>query len=245
MHRADSPATPVPHTPGLSPATQLPASDAAPPATVSPFADVAEAATGPLMEPSSLPPTPGVSASAQPAAAAPPARPVLQAAQSTQLQIPSTSRTTEPPGKIIPPRIVIPGEESEASSSRSQLEPASPQEPPTRWWTEWLCGCREEKTEQQVRCIARCRASGCVFTATCREAPRTRSSNDLFALARAATRTMRRRICGTISLYTPRVIHTYVQAIRAHRARRTYSSSSNATLYCSRRQPTSPIMVTA
>ncbi|KZW00285.1 hypothetical protein EXIGLDRAFT_761899 [Exidia glandulosa HHB12029] len=145
-HRADSPTTPVPNTPGLSPATATTPNAAG----SSPFSDAAAAASGPLMEPG----TPGEVPSMSPLSS-PPARPVLQASQSTQLQVPSTSRTTEPPGKINPPRIVIPGEDgneassSSSSRSRGQLEPDEPHEPPTRWWTEWLCGCREDKAEQQ------------------------------------------------------------------------------------------------
>lgn len=154
MHRADSPTTPVPNTPGLSPATAtsyMPSPPAGAAASSSenagPFADNA----GALMEPSSLPPTPGEQGpqSASTPTSSPPARPVLQAAQSTQLQIPSATRT-QPPGTV-PPRIVIPGEEPEASSSRRQQEPSSPHEPPSRWWTEWLCGCREDRHESQVR----------------------------------------------------------------------------------------------
>lgn len=149
LHRPESPSTPRPMTPGLSPASTAhpspPAQSLA--AAASPFSD-AHAATadpaGPLMEPvsnpASVPPTPDEHPQH-------PSRPVLPVQQS-HLDVPSSR--SDPMGRTPPPRIVIPGEQPQASSSRAQqLEHHSPEDPPSSWWTEWLCGCREDKRESQ------------------------------------------------------------------------------------------------
>ncbi|KAH7108301.1 hypothetical protein BKA62DRAFT_824503 [Auriculariales sp. MPI-PUGE-AT-0066] len=153
IDETDEPATPMPNTPGLSPATPTPTR-----VDTSPFSDVHAAVStvslGPaLMEPSASVPT-------TPRAEPPPERPVLQATHASAAAIPLM---TDEPFKTPPPRIVIPGQQEDEGTelpNRSQDQQRRHQDQlewqeqgqkqrQGRWWTDWLCGCREDRHREQ------------------------------------------------------------------------------------------------
>ena len=184
----EEPTTPVPHTPGLSPATPTPIRQDS-----SPFSD-AHAAGSSLGLSASAVMEPTASAPATPKNERPTSRttldrPVLQASQSSGVGIPLEPTTAEP-FKTPPPRIVIPDEDDSAAASsnrdrgqRRQQQDLDWQDDRERqrdgkWWTEWLCGCREDKREQQV-CMLVSVIVLCVLMHTFREVRPIHSSRDV------------------------------------------------------------------
>jgi hypothetical protein len=143
----------------------------APNGTAAPSAPISVVDRGPFMDPISIPPTPMLIDDGPP----PSARPMLQAAESTE-------SAAEPPRKSIPSRIdpLKPNVGCKCvrgpSSSCSRKRTGGGRRKTGRWWTDWMYGCHEsggEGSGQVHRLLPGSTAPDSFFLPCCAQAGRT------------------------------------------------------------------------